>query len=667
MSNVLFFPSALQSITCVMRHSRWDVKGDQQDVPKDQPRRWNNGSSQMDWDMRSDAHHHGNSSPPRHRPSLLNTPPRIRRTPSPIDYRSESRRQHDNQQNEPVSQNAGGPPHSSQQSSMGPPSSHFAGSWPLLAHPSIYTESDQGHHHPLAQYPARLWGQNHPTYYPGETGQYIFDLKWWAQQKQSMEAYLGGPCWRNDNKNAHQNSAYPQWSFGARVLKNYPKRHNNNSSSRSGSRGHPQEGSFSGQRHDALYDHADPRRRQSSSSHRGHKPRDSVYDDHEEVDSRRHSSLSGLGHRSRDSSLDTHKKSGGSDCRDLRKVYPSHPQSVRDSWGAHDSVGVKGRSGRVGKKGKQKQSLNRLEIGVSSGFKNSDSSRFSRPLSSGHGKILKSFASGSMPVMMQPRFDMSGKSKSKVKRKKMKADESTTYAEAAKKKALAAAANKLRRTFLAAKKKKGVGESSSLDDDDEDSSEMTEENNAQDLSMPRRHPSCLEFDIDIRFSAKEWASVGRGQGGANNILGVPPSASPSKKNGSAGEKSSDLLEGSIHSCGGEEDIEDSGTYSDSDLGKSGHHWSAITRRRHLSESSGVMDLRKNPTGASFTSRPGPGRVRSCSLSIVEGAGSSRDEQSCATGSKAARMKFHFMPKLKRIMLKQLLTMDKKSLQVSCSC
>lgn len=194
--------------------------------------------------------------------------------------------------------------------------------------------------------------------------------------------------------------------------------------------------------------------------------------------------------------------------------------------------------------------------------------------------------------------------------------------------------------------------------------------------MPRRNPSCLEFDIDIRFSAKEWASVGRGQGGTSNILGMPPAPIiASRKRTSNFPKHSSLLgEGSL-GCKQDDgdEQEDSGTYSDTDVGRTGGHWSSVdpsqpsssvTRRRHMSESSGVIDLRKNPSIGCLTSRPGgPGRVRSCSMSVVESAGSSRDGPSTSGGARKNWMKIHLMPKLRKIMLKQLLTMDKKSLQV----
>ncbi|KAK7080910.1 hypothetical protein SK128_026218 [Halocaridina rubra] len=648
-----------------MRHSRWDLKEEQQDGPKEQPRRWNNGSSQMEWSIRNDAEAHPRmASPPRHRPGPLATPPRHRGTPSPLDYRSESRRRYDNQ-NDNVSQEAsGGPPHSSQQSSMGPPSTHYAGSWPLLAAPNIYADSGQSHH-PIAQYPARLWGQNHPAYYPGDAGQYIFDLKWWAQQKQSMDAYLDGHCWRND-KNTHQNAQYPQWSFGTRVMKNYPKRQ---SSSRSGSRSHPQDGGFSGQRNEPPYDPVDPRRRHSSLSQRGHKHRDGMLEDHEHMDPQRRLSL--LGEHS--------LRRNGAEVRDFRKFHPGHHQPLRETWGNNDSVLERIRVGRGGKKNKQRQQ-NRFEFNLPHTFKavGNDFSKLSKSASSGHGKMVKQGDNGAVPVVVQSRLGVTGKTKSRIKGKSLKGDESTTYAEAAKKKALAAAANKLKRTFLAAKKKKGGSDASAVDEEDEDddeeeeedASEMTEENNAQDLSMPRRHPSCLEFDIDIRFSAKEWASVGRGQGGACSVLGRPqsPSSLLSKKPGSGNGKDCLQLKDSRYSYHGDgDDQEDSGTYSDSDIGKAGHHFApiltsqSVSRRRHLSESSGVMDLRKNPTNASIIARPAAGRVRSCSLSVVEGASSSRIGQEY-TGDNRTCVRLHFMPKLKRMMLKQLLTMDKKSLQ-----
>ncbi|XP_069942503.1 uncharacterized protein [Cherax quadricarinatus] len=634
-----------------MRRSRWDIKGEREG-PKEQSRRWGNHcDSQMNWNISSESESH---------PSV-SSPPRQRATPSPIDYRSESRRRHDNQQDNNVPQSSTAPSHGPQQSLMGPPSTHFTASWPLLGAPNMFADSDRGHHAPPPFATHQRWAQAHPGYFQTDSGQYTFDMKWWAQQKQSMDAYLSGPSWRDDNKNTHPDSGVPQWSFGTRVMKNSNKRHNNN---RPLNRNHHSDGNYNGQRHDSSYDLMDPRRRSSSLSHLSQKIRDgnrSSSCNHQlegnynaqrhdssygQVDPRRQPmSLSFQNQKFRDSLHDSRRRYN-LDKRDFRKtssVY--HPPA----WGNTDNVSGKGRGNKGGKKSNLKMQPSKFD--VPGNFKSWGSfNRSIRPVSTSAS-------------LTEPRDDWSmfkNKSKEKIG-KKTKSDESATYAEAAKKKALAAAASKLRRTFFAAKKKNVGGECSPAEDDDidVDPTETTEENNAEDLSMPRRHPSCLEFDIDIRFSAKEWASVGRGQGGSSNILDIPQAPSRKRLN---------VLQKNNIGCG--EEQEDSGTYSDTDVGRAEPHWSvnstlssSFTRRRHLSESSGVIDLRKNPSNGTSTSRPGTGRMRSCSMSLVEGAGSSKDGQGSSSENRESRMRLHLMPKLRRLMLKQLLTMDKKSLQV----
>lgn len=599
-----------------MRRTRWDDKGER-DGPKDESRRWNNRcSAQMDWNMNNENEsHQPQSSAMRHRA-----------TPSPIDYRSESRRQHDNQQNGSVPQNSTGPSHGQQQSLMGPPQTHFQGNWPLISN-HIYPEANRSHHAPPHFAQQQSWGHAHPGYYQSGGGQYAFDLKWWAQQKQSMDAYLGGPSWADDSENTRPNPDWPQWSFGTRVTKNYSKRHSSRSSSHNGQG----EGSYSVPRQDAIFDPADSRRQHSTFHHRP---------------------------RSRDSSHDSRRRYRP-DSRDYKKIPPAHHQlhrDVRDS----DVFHGKGRENKGGKKKKQKQHQNKFEA---SSFQ-----------AVGHASRGLRIAGASMMLSRGDKARVKAKTKEK-KGKKKKISKSATLAEAAKKKALADAANKLKQTFLAAKKKNKGAECSVAgeNEDSEDATKSPEENSAQDLSMPRRNPSCLEFDIDIRFSAKEWASVGRGQGGSSNILGMPPTPVTSRKRTGSFPKGGSLLgEGSL-GCKPDDgdEQEDSGTYSDTDVGRAGGHWSSvdpsqpsssITRRRHMSESSGVIDLRKNPSNGCLTTRPGPGRVRSCSMSVVESAGSSRDGQG-TTGARKNWMKIHFMPKLRKIMLKQLLTMDKKSLQV----
>lgn len=650
-----------------MRRSRWDLKGERE-CPKEQSRRWSNRcSSQMDWNMNSETESHPSISPP----------PRQRATPSPIDYRSESRRRHDIQQDSNIPQSSTGPSHGPQQSLMGPPPTHFAGSWPLLPAPNVFADSNRGHHAPPFAAQQR-WGQAHPGYFQTDSGQYAFDMKWWAQQKQSMDAYLSGPSWGDDHKNAHPNPSMPHWSFGTRVMKSYngTKRH---SSNRPGNRNHHSEGTYNGQRHDSNYDLVDPRRRSSSASHQGQKSRDSSrsssrnYHLEGNFNGQRNDSgfslpdfrrqplcLSHQVQKNGDISHDSRKRHNV-DKRDPRRTIPMHHIPFRDAWGCSDDVSGKGRGKKGGKKGKLKLQQNKFDVPGS--YKSV-------------GLLNKSIRPAcTSAAVMQPRDDwFVFKNKGKEKKgKKTKCDESATYAEAAKKKALAAAANKLRRTFLAAKKKNGGKDCSTADDEDNDdgASEAAEENNAQDLSMPRRHPSCLEFDIDIRFSAKEWASVGRGQGGSSNILDIPQSSSSSRKRLNALQKNSSVSGERDLGCG--EEQEDSGTYSDTDVGRAESHWSlnsgqlssssAYPRRRHLSENSGVIDLRKNPTNGCSTSRPGPGRMRSCSMSLVEGAGSSKDGQGNSGEIQGTQMKLHLMPKLRRLMLKQLLTMDKKSLQV----
>lgn len=601
----------------MMRRTRWDDKGER-DGSKDESRRWNNRcSSQMDWNMNSEnENHQPQSSAMRHRA-----------TPSPIDYRSESRRQHDNQQNSSVPQNSTGP-HGQQQSLMGPPQTHFQGTWPLISNHNIYPEANRSHHAPPHFPQQQSWGHAHPGYYQSGGGQYAFDLKWWAQQKQSMDAYLGGPSWADDSENTRPNADWPQWSFGTRVTKNYSKRHN----SRSGSHNGQGEGSYGVPRQDAMFDPADSRRHHSSTFH--HRP------------------------RSRDSSHDSRRRYRP-ESRDYKKIPPAHHQLHRDVRGAGDVFHGKGRENKGGKKKKQKQHQNKFE---GSSFQ-----------AVGHASRGLRIAGASMMLSRGDKARVKAKTKEK-KGKKKKISESATLAEAAKKKALADAANKLKQTFLAAKKKNNGAECSVAgeNEDSEDATKSPEENSAQDLSMPRRNPSCLEFDIDIRFSAKEWASVGRGQGGTSNILGIPPTPVSSRKRTGTFPKSGALLgEGSLgcKPVDGDEQ-EDSGTYSDTDVGRAGGHWpsvdpsqpsSSVTRRRHMSESSGVIDLRKNPSSGCLTTRPGPGRVRSCSMSVVESAGSSRDGHG-TTGARKNWMKIHLMPKLRKIMLKQLLTMDKKSLQ-----
>lgn len=355
---------------------------------------------------------------------------------------------------------------------------------------------------------------------------------------------------------------------------------------------------------------------------------------HSPTDPRRqpHPSTHSQSPRSRDSSLDFRKKSSMERSDPRRSTSHPSPQGPKGAkWG------------KKSKKGKGSS------WDVPGSFKSHSSPCKSiRPLST-NGALGVGRGGPSWPVHKDKKGKL-GKA-------------SASYAEAAKKKALAAAASKLRRTFLAAKKK-GGGENPLLEEaegSDRTRRSPTDDNNAQDLTMPRRHPSCLEFDIDIRFSSKEWASVGRGQGGTAGVLADPQGSSALGKHHHKGDSL-------------REEQEDSGTYSDTDVGRNDSHWSpppgpdqssssSSTRRRHLSESSGVIDLRKNPPSRGSTSRPANVRTRSCSMSLVEGGadGSRAGEQG---GLQSSRVKLHLMPKLRRLMLKQLLSMDKKSLQVS---
>ncbi|KAG0714152.1 hypothetical protein GWK47_014676 [Chionoecetes opilio] len=352
---------------------------------------------------------------------------------------------------------------------------------------------------------------------------------------------------------------------------------------------------------------------------------------HSPTDPRRHPhpSTHSQPSRSRDSSLDFRRK-GYAERNDPRRSSSNPPEQ-----GAEGSSGGKKR-GKMGKGG---------QWDVPGSFKSHSSpSKSIRPLST-NGPLGLGRGGPSWPTHK-------GKKTKKA---------SASYAEAAKKKALATAASKLRQTFLASKKKSSGGENSLLEESEGNEGpgrSPCDDNNAQDLTMPRRHPSCLEFDIDIRFSAKEWASVGRGQGGAAGVLADPQGSSVPGKHLHKGNNLG-------------EEQEDSGTYSDTDVGRNDSHWSPLpgpdqassssTRRRHLSESSGVIDLRKNPPSRGSAARPVSTRTRSCSLSLVEGGpGTSRGAQQ--GGSHPSRIKLHLMPKLRHLMLKQLLCMDKKSLQ-----
>lgn len=54
----------------------------------------------------------------------------------------------------------------------------------------MFADSDRGHHAPPPFATHQRWAQAHPGYFQTDSGQYTFDMKWWAQQKQSMDAYL---------------------------------------------------------------------------------------------------------------------------------------------------------------------------------------------------------------------------------------------------------------------------------------------------------------------------------------------------------------------------------------------------------------------------------------------------------------------------------------------
>ena len=609
-----------------MSQSRWEDKGEL-DCLKDQPRRWGGRcASQMEWSVNSEA------GP---RPPGGPHPPRQRGTPSPIDYRSESRRRHDNQ-DASVAQGGAGPTHEPRQSLLGHPPDHYTGSWPIMPPPNVYSDADRDPHS-MPHYPAHRWSQAHPGYFQSARGQYAFDMKWWAQQKQSMDAYLGGPSWGDDGKAAHPNPD-PQWSFGTRVMKN-SRRHYHGRPGYGGPRGMEpgayEEASHHHQRSSAVSAHPasrggrlGPRNTHFLDYHPRHDH------NHSPTDPRRHphpsSHLQFL--RNRDPSYDYRKKSS-LERNDPRRTTSNPPDQGPEGSKAGIMRGKKG-------KGAQRD--------VPGSFKSHSSpSKSIRPFST-NGPLGLGRAGPSWPTHKDK----------KAKREKA----SATYAEAAKKKALAAAASKLRRTFLASKKKSTGGENSLLEETEGNEGpgrSPADDNNAQDLTMPRRHPSCLEFDIDIRFSAKEWASVGRGQGGAAGMLADPQGSSVLGKHLHKGDNL-------------REEQEDSGTYSDTDV-RTDSHWSpppgsdqpspSSTRRRHLSESSGVIDLRKNPPSRGSTSRTASVRTRSCSMSLVEGGpGTSRSGQH--TGTQPSRIKLHLMPKLRRLMLKQLLSMDKKSLQVS---
>ncbi|CAL4126770.1 unnamed protein product, partial [Meganyctiphanes norvegica] len=658
-----------------MRRTRWDVKGDQEEA-KEESHHWDgHRDPRLEWNMRENdsTHPPGTTPPPHHRRSA---------TPSPLDYRSESRRRAHHDTRDDMGHGAShGPP-----SLLGhPPYPH---NLTLMSGPLLFGGTSRGHHVTSAFSP------QHPGYYQGTggVGQLSFDLKWYAEHKQSMDAYLGGPSGWQQLDDRHRNQSIPQWSFGTRVMKNYPRWQQ-----ASNDTPHHSRDNLSGQdSRQSINDHSNSDRLHGPNTQRNQETHHGADNNNHDLswsrwkNIQRHGSVGhnranttgrisanrtplgavqryGFGNdpRRRPVSayrLDNRNREGSVDGRrhhsaDLRDaITPVSDLHIWDQW-----------RGQVASEVKARQSETRV--------RGSRGGRRINKQKTNNGKVLPNSGKGkqfndpslatSNAAFKQAKLKWLAKNNSLVnkKGKQPKSVEALTPAESAKKKALTLAANKLKMNLMAAKKKNGKCESSNTGPIEENRQSVTnDDEDAQDLSLPRRKGhSDLEFDIhDINFSSDEWAQMGRGRGGV-----IPSSPRPlSRKNVPGTSQRKDCS-----NRGNGEEQEDSGTYSDTDAGTSSH-WSPIVpnlpsvsntiRRRHMSESSGVIDLRKKPTNIKPTIRPGAGRIRSCSMSQVEGTKDDHDLE--GVSGKSTRGKLNSMPKWRRRMLKHLLIMDKRSLQ-----
>ncbi|RXG64022.1 Zinc finger protein [Armadillidium vulgare] len=257
------------------------------------------------------------------------------------------------------------------------------------------------------------------------------------------------------------------------------------------------------------------------------------------------------------------------------------------------------------------------------------------------------------------------------KKKKEKKKDST--AEANRKKAIAAAASKLKLSFLAAKKnskkkvtkkyKSPIKPKNGLQKSDKS---LTENVKAQDLSVPKLIPkegSSLAH-IDIKLSAREWECVGRGEGSSTAILDSL-SGNDKKSNKDYVDETLSLSDSdsvqtiedieynkvssnnesdnSDLSSGDDEDDDDQPVWLNEDINEEIND--PPLRRRHASESLNI----KSESSDCIRGK----RVRSYSTSQVE---------RCLPLSKNVKSSSSFSKNLRNMLVKQLLTMDKKSLQ-----
>ncbi|XP_076033216.1 uncharacterized protein LOC143020626 [Oratosquilla oratoria] len=622
--------------------STWDMKSNHHKGRS----HWNQRAEEpVSWNMENQEEPRppGTTPPP--------PPPPTRHTPTPpLDYRSQSQRNRDAENlrsGEAANNSQLGATTGSCSSLLGPPPPpHFTNAFPIITSASLFPGSDGPSHAVQGHFPSQPpWAQVHQGYYSRVAGYDSFDQKWWSRQKQSMDAYLGGHAWQTGEEDPidhHLQSSMPRWSFGTRVKKDDETQSSRHlAHSQSVGRVH-RDGSREGNRgHERLHERSHSHGYLQNRDH--HRRSLSAY----RLDNRRRDFPPDLNNRitrdkntKRNPALFEGPGNGGWNM-EMHGSQCTQPLSFKKS--------IKG--------GKKKKKKSQLRVPTPS-KKSLHSSSMKGTLRigqlqggvsrlQGSNTRLQGGSSSAMSLRAEG-LNLKGKGKLTQTSKNL-----SSFAESAKRKALAMAANNLRKTFLATKKKtvKTCGSEEKEDPDGNESNE-NQEDKAQDLSMRKNNTQTvsLEYDIDIKFSAREWESVGRGQGGSTDVLGS-----------TVGNRTRRSTEGKS----GDDEKEDSGTYSDIEEAYS--TWSsavtrpqstgpASVRRRHLSESSGVIDLRKRPSSASSTGRSLTGRMRSCSMSLVEGSGET------SRPAEGVNRLAPIMPKLKRLILKQLLTMDKKSLQ-----
>lgn len=587
-----------------MRRTRWDQKPDIEDSVASGSR-WN-GQCPVEWEH----HDRPQDTLPGEREHL--------NTPHPLDYSSDNRQRDQKNATAEIDKKSDSNLRKNSSDSMRNQNPIHPSQWSYMSNmPHIYPGTSQNAQLP---YSSRTpWNQIQQGFFSNEEfhRNNIFDMKWWQGQRLPLSAHLN----INEDQSKGQQekldlSRSSQWSFGTRVPK-----HN--------------ERGYDMTRRYARY--------QSGNYDRNNK-----------------------------------------NFRDFRTFPPTTSMSTRFKF---DSYKIDRRSPLLPDPDLQNHGsgiwrYNNHNRDFPDHSRPQDYSQTYRPLSGmtiNNGGFFKR-----MPQKIKLQIKSTkGKNKvnskikgKKVKKKKKKEKKKDSSAELAKKKALAAAANKLKKTFLAAKKntsgklnkksKESIKQNKSSLNEGTINKESPAKAKIQDLSVPKSIPkegTSLEHDIDIKFSAHEWESVGRGEGGTQNVLDLPSDRSSKSMNESLEEINSDS--DSVQTINDDDSVKELSDDDDDDSEKcessteedeedeedsmplnSECRSPTPIRRRHVSES---VKLESGVDNHQVKIR----RVRSYSTSQME---------QITIGKTPLKSSSFLASNLKNMLVKQLLSMDKISLK-----